>query len=143
MKIRFDPAAPYEVEEADAPFARPAGKELLARVYRPKGEAEAPLAALVDVHGGAWSRGDRTTGVHHGRALAASGLVVVSLDFRQGSEHKHPVGSADVAAGGRYVRAPPPPPGADPRRIPPAGRPSGGPLAPPAGLKPRAPRPAG
>ena len=22
-KVRFDPAAPYEVEEADAPFARP------------------------------------------------------------------------------------------------------------------------
>ena len=35
MKIRFDQAAPYEVEESDVPFARPAGKELQARVYRP------------------------------------------------------------------------------------------------------------
>src|SRR2546428_13396155 len=98
MKIRFDPAAPYEVEEADAPFARPEGKELLARVYRPKGEAEAPLPALVDVHGGAWSRGDRTSGVPHGRALAASGLVVVSRDFRQGPGLTAPVGSSQVAA---------------------------------------------
>src|SRR2546422_4012758 len=130
MKIRFDPAAPYEVEEADAPFARPAGKELLARVYRPKGEAEAPLAALVDVHGGAWSRGGRTTGVHHGRALAASGLVVVSLDFRQGSEHKHPAGSADVAAGVGYVRAPAPPLRGDPRGIALLGGPRGGPPPP-------------
>ena len=85
MKVRFDPAAPYEVEEVDAPFARPGGPELLARIYRPKGDPVAPLAALVDVHGGAWSRGDRTTGAYHGRALAASGLLVVSLDFRQGS----------------------------------------------------------
>jgi len=79
MKVRFDQAAPYEVEEVDAPFARPEGKELQARIYRPKGETEAPLAALVDVHGGAWSRNDRLSGVVHGRALAASGLVVVSL----------------------------------------------------------------
>ena len=143
MKIRFDPAAPYEVEEADAPFARPAGKELLARVYRPKGEAEAPLAALVDVHGGAWSRGDRKTGVHHGRALAASGLVVVSLDFRQGSEHKHPAGSADVAAGVRYVRAHARRLGLDPRRIALVGGSSGGHLALLGGLKPGAPEHAG
>src|SRR2546425_9061537 len=142
MKIRFDPAAPYEVEEADAPFARPAGKELLARVYRPKGEAEAPLAALVDVHGGAWSRGDRTTGVHHGRALAASGLVVVSLDFRQGSEHKHPAGSADVAAGVRYGRAHAPRLGVDPRRLALVGSSRGGHLAPPGGRKAGAPQPA-
>src|ERR1700704_1759984 len=128
MNIRFDPAAPYEVEEADAPFARPEGKELLARVYRPKGEAEAPLAALVDVHGGAWSRGDRTTGVHHGRALAASGLVVVSLDFRQGGEHKHPAANADVAAGVRFTRARAETLGVDPTRIGLVGSSSGGQL---------------
>jgi len=45
MSIRFDPGAPYEVEERDVPFARPAGMELQARVYRPKGEPTAPLAA--------------------------------------------------------------------------------------------------
>ena len=50
--VGLDPAAPYEVEETDVPFARPEGKELLARIYRPKGEASSPLAALVDVHGG-------------------------------------------------------------------------------------------
>src|SRR5258708_38313048 len=105
MKVRFEPSAPYEVDELDAPFARPGGLELLARIYRPKGEAELPLAALVDVHGGAWSRNDRTSGAVHCRGLAAAGLLVVSLDFRQGSAHKHPAASADVAAGVRYLRA--------------------------------------
>jgi len=143
MKIRFDPAAPYEVEESDVPFARPAGKELQARVYRPKGETDTPIAALVDVHGGAWSRGDRLTGAFHGRALAASGLLVVSLDFRQGSEAKHPAASADVAAGVRYVRAHARRLGVDPRRIGIVGSSSGGQLALLAGLKPGAPEHAG
>ena len=105
MTIRFDPRGPYEVEERDVPFARPAGMELQARIYRPKGEPAAPLAALVDVHGGAWTRFDRTIGVLHGRGLAACGLVVISLDFRQGPDHQNPAGSADVAAGVRWARA--------------------------------------
>ena len=143
MKIRFDQAAPYEVDEADAPFARPAGQDLLARIYRPKGEADAPLAALVDVHGGAWSRGDHLTGALHGRALAASGLVVVSLGFRQGSAAKHPAASADVAAGVRYVRAHARRLGVDPRRVGIVGSSSGGQLALLAALKPGAPEFAG
>jgi acetyl esterase/lipase len=138
MKVRFDQAAPYEVEEVESPFARPEGKELLARIYQPRGQAEAPLAALVDVHGGAWSRGDRLTGALHCRALAASGLVIVSLDFRQGSEGKHPAASADVAAGLRYTRAHARRLGIDPRRIGIVGSSSGGQLALLAGLKPGA-----
>ena len=129
VSVRFDPSAPHEVEESDTPFARPGGTELLARVYRPRGEPAAPLAALVDVHGGAWSRGDRTTGALHCRALAASGLVVASLDFRQGPDHKHPAASADVAAGVRYVRAHAERLGIDRRRVGLVGSSSGGQLA--------------
>jgi acetyl esterase/lipase len=127
--VQFDASAPYEVEEADVTFARPGGAELLARAYRPRGDAATPLAALVDVHGGAWSRGDRATGALHCRALAASGLVVVSLDFRQGPADKHPAGSADVAAGVRWVRAHAHRLGVDPRRIGLLGSSSGGQLA--------------
>ena len=141
--IRFDPAGPYEVEESDAPFARPAGQDRLARVYRPTGPPAAPLAALVDVHGGAWNRGDHTTGALHCRALAASGLVVVSLDFRQGPDHRHPAASADVAAGVRWTRAHARRLGVDPRRIGLVGSSSGGHLALLAGLTPGAPSHAG
>ena len=143
MTVRFDPAAPYEVEEVDAPYARPNGKELLARIYRPKGEPHAPLAALVDVHGGAWNRFDRTSGALHGRALAASGLVVVSLDFRQGPDHRHPAASADVAAGVRYARAHAARLGVDPGRIALVGSSSGGHLALLAAVTPGAPWHAG
>src|SRR5258705_1116505 len=142
VSIRFDPSAPYEVDESDVPFARPGGVELLARVYRPRGEPAAPLAVLVDVHGGAWSRNDRTSGAVHGRALAASGLVVVSLDFRQGPEHKHPAASADVAAGVRYVRAHAQRLGVDPRRVGIVGSSSGGQLPLPQAVEPGPPPPA-
>jgi acetyl esterase/lipase len=143
MNVRFDPAAPYEVDEVDATFAKVEGRELRARIYRPRGESAAPLAALVDVHGGAWSRGDRLTGALHCRALAASGLVIVSVDFRQGGEAKHPAASADVAAGVRYVRAHARRLGVDPRRLAIVGSSSGAQLALLAGLKPGAPEFAG
>jgi acetyl esterase len=143
LTVRFDPAAPYEVEETDVPFARPEGKELLARIYRPKGIPAERLAALVDVHGGAWNRLDRTSGAVHGRALAASGLVVVSLDFRQGPDHRHPAASADVAAGVRWVRAQAGRLGVDPQRIALLGSSSGGQLALLVGVKPGAPEHAG
>jgi len=127
--VRFDPSAPYEVEATDVVYAKPDGNELLARVYRPKGTPAAPLIGLVDVHGGAWNRGDRTVGVHAGRGLAAAGIVVASLDFRQGPDHKHPTASADVAAGVRWMRAHSSRLGVDPARIGLAGQSSGGHLA--------------
>lgn len=136
MTVRFDPSAPYEVEEADVVYAKPEGKELLARVYRPKGAPAAPLLGLVDAHGGAWNRLDRTIGVHHGRGLAAAGVVVASLDFRQGPDHKHPAASADVAAGVRWMRAHASRLGVDPTRIGLVGQSSGGHLALLVGVRP-------
>jgi acetyl esterase/lipase len=143
MTVRFDPAAPYDVEEGDVVFARPEGVELLARVYRPRGTPAAPLAALVDVHGGAWARSDRTAGVQHGRALAACGLVIVAVDFRQGPDHQHPAASADVAAAVRWVRAHARRLDVDPVRVGLIGSSSGGHLALLVAVKPGAPEHAG
>jgi acetyl esterase/lipase len=134
--VGFDPGAPWDVEEEDTVYARAGARELLARVYRPVGPPAAPLAALVDVHGGAWSRGDHTTGARHARALAASGLVVVSPDFRQGPENRHPAASADVAAAVRWTRAHAGRLGVAPERIGLLGASSGGQLALLAGLAP-------
>jgi acetyl esterase len=99
--VRFDASGPYETEEYDVPFACPAGVELMARIYRPMGMVQDRLPALVDVHGGAWCKFDRQLGAVYDRGLAACGLVVVAVDFRQAPDHQHPLGSADVAAGAR------------------------------------------
>ena len=143
MTVRFDPAAPYDVEEEDVVFARPEGKELLARVYRPRGAPATPSIALVDVHGGAWARLDRTAGAEHGRALAACGLVIVAVDFRQAPDHQHPAASADVAAAVRWVRAHADLLGVETRRVGIIGSSSGGHLALLVGVKPGAPEHAG
>jgi acetyl esterase/lipase len=143
VTVRFDPTGPYEVDATDAPFARPDGVELLARVYRPRGEPERPLGALVYVHGGAWARQDRTADAILCRALAASGLVVVALDFRQAPDHRYPAAVADVAAGVRYVRAHAGRLGADPARIGLLGSSSGGHLALLHAVRPAAPEHAG
>jgi acetyl esterase/lipase len=129
MEIEFDPRAPYEVEERDLPFARPAGQDLLARIYRPRGAPATRLAALVDVHGGAWARLDRTAGAIYGRALAACGLVVAALDFRQAPQYQHPAAAADVSAGVRWMRAHADDLGVHPERIGLCGSSSGGHLA--------------
>src|SRR5437773_10423875 len=122
MTVRFDQSAPYEVEEGDVVYAKPGGQELLARVYRPKGTPAVPLIGVIDVHGGAWNRGDRTVGVQVGRGLAAAGVVVASLDFRQGPAHKHPAASADISAGVRWMRAHAGRLGVDPARGGPSGQ---------------------
>jgi len=137
--VRFDVAAPYDVEETDAPFARPEGRDLLARIYRPVGQSAAPLPGLVDIHGGAWSRGDHATDALPCRGLAACGMVVISLGFRQGPDHKHPAASADVAAGVRYLKAHAQRLGIDPTKIGVMGSSSGGHLALLLAVRPGAP----
>ena len=136
-------AGPHEVEIVDTPYARPGGIELLARVYRPLGEAAAPRAAVVYVHGGAWARLDRTADAILCRALAASGRVVVALDFRQAPDHRFPAASADVAAGVRYARAHARRLGVDPARVGLLGSSSGGHLALLHAVRPGAPEAAG
>jgi acetyl esterase/lipase len=143
LPVRFDVTGPYEVDQDDTVFARPSGTELLARVYRPRGEAAVPLGAVVYVHGGAWARLDRTADPIVGEALAAAGLVVVALDFRQAPDHRYPAASADVAAGVRYTRAHAARLGVDAARIGLLGSSSGGLLSLLHGVKPAAPEHAG
>jgi acetyl esterase/lipase len=140
MSVLFDPAGPYDVEEVDVVFAKPGGTDLLARVYRPRGvPAATPSMAFIDVHGGAWARGDRTAGAQHGRALAACGPVVVAVDFRQAPDHQHPAASADVSAAVRWVRAHARRLGVEPTRVGIIGSSSGGHLALLVAVKPGAP----
>lgn len=116
------------VEETSLVWARPSGFELSATIYRPKASTK-PLPVLIDVHGGAWSSGDRTGDKLYCSELAKSGLLVVSIDFRQAPAYQHPAGSADVAAAVRFVRLNAKQLGADASHIGLIGSSSGGHLA--------------
>lgn len=93
----------YDVDERDVEYQRQAGKPWLARVYQPKGAG--PFPTIVDVHGGAWHNGDRTNNAGVDRALAAKGVVVVAIDFRQPPEAGYPASICDVNLAIRWLKA--------------------------------------
>jgi acetyl esterase/lipase len=135
---RFDPAGPYDVTYEDVEYGGPEDEPLLARLYRPIG-ADGPLPALVDVHGGAWSYFDRLVDFHIDRGLAACGMLVAAIDFRQGPAHRYPTAVADVVAGIRFVKAHARSLGVRPDSVGLIGGSSGGHLILLAALRPRAP----
>lgn len=115
----------------DLAYATAPGGELLARLYLPSGPTPpaAGRPAVVEVHGGAWANLDRTAGELYCRALAEAGVVVAAIDFRQGPQHQHPAGSADVATAVRWLRASAPSLAIDAARVGLVGSSSGGHLA--------------
>ena len=92
----------YEVAERDVEYQRQAGKAWLARVYQPKGSG--PFPTIIDVHGGAWHNGDRTNNAGIDRALAAKGIVVAAIDFRQPPEAGYPASICDVNLAIRWLK---------------------------------------
>src|SRR6267154_1688925 len=95
--------ATYDVTSEDIEYQRIDGETLLARLYRPRGTG--PFPAVVGVHGGAWTSGDRTNNVAIDQALAAAGTVVMALDFRIAPRWRYPASVADVNFGIRWLKA--------------------------------------
>ncbi len=93
----------FDVEVRDLPYQQLGGQDWLARVYQPVGAGPFPM--IVDVHGGAWHNGDRTNNVGMDRALAARGVVVAALDFRQPPQAGYPASIQDVNLGVRWLKA--------------------------------------
>jgi acetyl esterase len=121
---RYDPTAQYEVTTEDVEYRRDGDVAWLARVYRPRGTG--PFPALLDVHGGAWSMGDRLNDAPIDEALAASGMVVVAVDFRLAPQYPYPASLADVNYATRWLKAHAADFGADPRHLGGLGSSSGG-----------------
>jgi acetyl esterase len=92
------------IHTEDLEYFRPAGAApLLARYYRPEGPG--PFPAVLEVHGGAWTSGDRLNNVAIGEDLAAHGIVVLSIDFRMPPAVRYPETVADVNFGIRFLKA--------------------------------------
>ncbi len=119
--------------ETDVTFRTDTPGPLVATLFRPSGAA---IAAVVEVHGGAWTSGDRTMNLAIARHLAANGIAVLALDFRMPPEAAYPVTVTDVAAGVRWMRTHAPDVGTVPARVGLLGTSSGGHLALLAALRP-------
>jgi len=98
---RADTASGVRVEDVE--YQRQGGKVLLARLYRPAGTG--PYPAAVQVHGGAWVHKDRTDNDFMARALAESGILVASIDFRMPPEAGYPASLADINLAIRWLKA--------------------------------------
>ena len=118
------PAAP--VDTATLTYGRVDGLDLLAERYETSDSTRRLGRAVVMVHGGAWTSGDRLAPDVLCRDFAAAGFTVFSLDFRDGRTGKHPCAVQDVTAGIRYVRARAAEFAVDPDRIGLIGSSSGG-----------------
>ena len=101
MNVVTNPTANFTTEDIE--YQKVGGEPLLAKLYRPHGAG--PFPAVVGVHGGAWTSGDRNNNQAIDSALAAAGVVVLALDFRLAPEAPYPASVADVNFGTRWLKA--------------------------------------
>ncbi len=82
------------------------GVEIKMDVYYPA-TADERWVALVYIHGGSWTGGDKFSPVtmRDRAALVASGFLVVSVNYRLAPEHPFPAMIQDVKCAVRYLRA--------------------------------------
>jgi acetyl esterase/lipase len=91
-----------EVVEVEVEYRRHGPEPLLAQVYRPA--QGGPYPALLDVHGGAWSGNHRFANAELDRLLAATGMVVVAIDFRLAPQDPYPAMVQDVNYATRWIK---------------------------------------
>ena len=110
-----DSAALHEIDVEDVEYLRHGDTALLARLYRPRGQA--PVALLAELHGGAWCRGDRLDEDSLNRALARRGVAVAAFDFRQPPQGGYPASLQDIHFAIRWLKARAPSLGARPQQV--------------------------
>jgi len=93
----------HELEIEDVEYLRHGDKPLLLRLFKPAGAGPFPL--IVQLHGGAWCRGDRTNDTAINEALARSGVVVAALDWRMPPVAPYPAALADINYAVRWLTA--------------------------------------
>jgi len=126
----------YEFTTEDVEYLRHGDRKLIARLYKPTGAG--PFAAVVDLHGGAWTSGDLTGTQGLDETLATNGLLAASLEFRHAADG-YPTSLVDINYAIRWLKAHARDLKVDPGRVGIAGQSSGGHLAMLAAMRPTHP----
>lgn len=92
----------YDFTTEDIEYLRHGDRALKLRLYKPQGTG--PFPAVVDLHGGAWSKGSLEECKGRDEVLARSGLLVAALDFRQ-ADDGYPTSLVDINYAIRWVKA--------------------------------------
>lgn len=124
MSTAPDPA----VTSVDRVISGPAGR-LPVRIYTPKG-ATGPLPIVVYYHGGGWVIANKDVYDGGARGIAKlANAIVISVDYRQGPEHKFPAAHDDAWATYEWALKNAASLHGDPKRVAVAGESAGGGLA--------------
>ena len=67
----------YDIDIADLEYLRHGDTPLLLRLFKPKGDGPFPI--MLELHGGAWVRGDRLNGNAANEAMAKNGEYLAKL----------------------------------------------------------------
>ena len=92
----------HELEIEDVEYIRHGDTPYLLRLFKPAGNGPFPL--IVELHGGAWCRGDRMNDSLLNQALAKSGVVVAALDWRMPPVAPYPAALADINFAVRWLK---------------------------------------
>ncbi|HUK08111.1 MAG TPA: alpha/beta hydrolase [Stellaceae bacterium] len=128
----------YQIRIEEMPYSRHPSGDLLARLYLPQGPG--PFPGVVEVHGGAWILNDRLTNRDIHQPLAASGVVVMAIDFRMPPAAQYPASIADINLAMRWLKRHARDFNLDPARVGGLGTSSGGHQLMLAALRPDDPR---
>jgi len=102
MTVPYNPANLFAVKCWEVELRKTGKRTLIARIYQPQGSG--PFPVLLDLHGGAWSRKDRYANEPMARAIAASGMLVVSPDMRLSAEAPYPAAVQDAHYAIRWLK---------------------------------------
>ncbi len=92
------------VPHRDLVYAYSEGRELHLDVFQPRGAA-GDLPALLFIHGGGWSSGDRSMEVPLALKLAGGGFVTATVEYRLSPEARYPAAVRDLKSAVRWLRA--------------------------------------
>ena len=128
-------AGTYEIDVQDLEYLRHGDSPLLARMFKPRGDGPFPL--VIELHGGAWCRDDRTSDSMINEPVARSGVVVASLDFRMPPVASYPACLEDINYAIRWFKTQAAALGSRPDRVGLMGTSSGAHLAMLSAMRPR------
>src|ERR1043165_3874037 len=124
------PVGAFAALKTDIEFANAGGESLKLDAYVPEGAG--PFAAVILVHGGGWTAGDKSGGPKKAliapmqEPLERAGFAWFSINYRLAPKHRYPACIEDVEAGIRWVKQHAAEYHLDPQRIAISGESAGG-----------------
>ena len=92
----------FAVDIEDIEYLRHGDQPLLMRLYKPRGAGPFPI--VVNLHGGAWCKFDRTNDHVVNEPIAKTGVIIAALDFRMPPQAAYPASMQDINYGVRWLK---------------------------------------